>query len=99
MIWISVLLPQPLGPRMHEKRRDPKTCETRSSAATPEPALPQIFDIFETSTFIPDPVRQLRQAGTKRWLNPACSVSLAPIRSASADSRSQSDERVNLPSR
>jgi hypothetical protein len=24
MIWISVLLPQPLGPRRHENRRDRK---------------------------------------------------------------------------
>jgi len=50
-IWISVLLPQPLGPSRQVMRREQKRCEKFSSATTPLPRVPgQILETCSTTT-------------------------------------------------
>src|SRR5262245_669402 len=51
-IWISVLLPQPLGPRMQEKRRERNRWLKRSSATTPC-GPPKICVTSSATTSIP----------------------------------------------
>src|SRR5262249_9056095 len=47
---MSVLLPQPLGPRMQANRRERKQCEIPSSATMPFPGLPQSLQRASTIT-------------------------------------------------
>src|SRR3954471_408874 len=72
-ICSSVLLPHPLGPSRHEKRRDAKRCEKRSSATMsvpPRPGQTCVTSSTMTSTFFAEAflramVRRAWTAG--RW--------------------------------
>ena len=102
MTWTRVLLPQPLGPSRHEKRRDANRCEKFSSAtigSSPRPG--QACVTFSTDTSIAQGTRifrYCRHAGSSRPLNPAASRALLPIFSASLMTRSPSLKRGNTPS-
>src|SRR4051794_13406035 len=67
---MSVLLPQPLGPRMQEKRRERNRCEKRSSATTPF-SPPQICVTSSATTSIASPLRLLMHA---LWHRRLCAV-------------------------
>src|SRR5262245_33532107 len=62
---MRVLLPQPLGPKMHVNRREPNLCETWSSASTPDVPVSQVFDTCETTTSIAIPNALCSPGGDK----------------------------------